>query len=1795
MSHRILNDKHELPRVVTFLTHANRTGLYSHPTIMTTHPGSLEVGLRFPSRYQILEVLHESEATAVCRVLDAQTSREQAVKLLRSAPADGDQLARFKSEFATLASLEHPNLVKVSEFGVTADGFPYFTMDYIAGRKISDWFDGRDWEALYDVILQAASALHRIHAAGVLHLDVKPSNLLIDERGVPKLMDFGLALETRTLLDRQIRGTLHYIAPEVLRQERVDARADLYALGMTLYETVTRTLPGQGREPIDVIRMHLEGDIVRASSVCSVPPALDRIIARLLETDPRDRFSSAAELAHAVADAAGRSVSASAFLGGRGGLYAAPLIGRREEVTKLTDLIAAAGESRGSAVIVAGAEGVGKSRVVREAVLRAQLDGARVFTGRCPVNRKTIYAPFFEIFEQLVRAVHPEANALEEVRRLLRPMFGGSAEGVRPRRGRKFGFYSRVAHAMQDMYGYLTTNHPAGASPLILVLEDLQWADPSTTELFAFLAGEARHSKLVLIGTLATDGAGDAIDAPSTSSEWEKRAADLDIPMIRIGPLAEDGVREHVESLLGVRQLDADLVRWMQWESGGSPLHVRRIVDYLVDHEHVRWDGDAWAIDSSAIGALRIPGGAVSFLMERIERLGSAERQVVEAAAVIGETAPLALLMRTAALPPEEAWAAVTAASRLGVVEESPDGRRVSFAHIHLRDAIYNTTSDRRRSELHLRAGDWLEETMLAGAPQLVGQVAYHFARANETERGVRYSVAAGDLASRTMAHEEAADFYRAALELMDLGGLDEAAKAEVREKLADAYYRRDDYRAAMHSYQYLLKSVQSRSADDAANADLARVNKKIGKVLVRRGDYDAALAYFQNALAIYEGLDETLQVAEILNRVAWIYRQKDDLASASDAAGRAKTLLEPMERNVVYGYVENMLGLIEYSAGEWERSRDLLLSAIDLAETLGSEQLRKVASMNLGNTLWKLGEWKTALEYFRRNLQISEAEGDLWDLISCYNNIGVIEFGRGNFRAAADFFEKSIRLDEKIGAVDQEAFARENLGEALEMIGRWDEAAAQYQRCLALEGFDEVRTSRVSVYVPLARITMKRGNAAAAAEYAQKALHAAERARDEDLAAEAAFALALIEEERENDAEAERHLARALSIFEAHATVQALARAYTAAARLALRRHDVEGAAAHLSNGRTLAERLGDGLTLATNEWVAARIAFVRGDREEGVARFETAREQFEALETPYEVGRLLFDFGLLREEADVATETIRGAIRAFEKLGARHDLERARGALFRIRPSWKPPEQNVVGLYEIVKIINSTLDVEEVLNRVLDVCLRRLRAERGMILLLDPITNALRTRVVRNIRDGADVDARRSPQSVVKEVIRTGRAIMSADASTDDRFRSESMIAENILSVVCVPLVIRERVAGAIYVDHRQTRHLFAPKDMTFMEAFADQAAIAIENARLFEELEEAKSRLAIENESLRREVLVDKHLDSLVGQSSAVSKIHFAIRKASAGSSTVLIRGESGTGKGLVARIIHNIGPRRQAPFIKFNCAALPETLAESELFGHEKGAFTGADRRKLGRFELANGGTIFLDEIGKVSLAMQAKLLRVVEEKEFERVGGTQTIKTDVKIITATNLDLEKAIEEGQFREDLYYRLNIVPLTLAPLRERKEDIPLLAEHFIRKICRDLGVETKRLAAGVLELFYEYNWPGNVRELEANLHRAIVMASGEKLTADDFTAILAPSRPGVAANVVAPSGSLLNSSIARLEISGDVYDSVMSSVDRQLIGRALEISGGRIREAARRLGVARNTLKAKMLKYGMAGDER
>ena len=1754
--------------------------------------------VELPPRYRLLHILKESETTAVYHVWDAVDDRAEAVKILRSELSGTQQILQFRAEVATLAGLNHPNVVRVFDYGLIQNRLPYFSMEYVDGRRITEVFDGTNWDVLLDVALQAAVGLQHVHQRGIIHFDLKPSNLLVDGEGRLKITDFGVAAEASDLFDRRIRGTFHYMAPEVIRQDEVDPRADLYSFGMTLYETVTGTVPTWGLSRSEVLLARLDGRIRRPSEINpTVPSSIETMILKLLEYDPRHRYPSATALIHDLSKIAGVAEPASELLLPDGEIHAAPLIGRDQEIREILRQVEASREGQGGGVLIVGSEGMGKSRILDDVTLRAQLDGAQVFRGRCVVDRKTLYAPFFEIFQKMVRAISPETNAAEELRAIVRPIIENARAGGE--KGRKYRFFNRLVQAIQDIYGFLNVVEK-GTAPLILMIEDLQWADPSTMDLFTFLVGDAKGSKLLVIGTLTfeTEDSAERSRPPSVvplPERWSRRVRESGIRVIRIDGLDEEGVRANAESLLGAERLPDEFIHWLYWETGGSPLQIRRVLEHLIRHRYLGWTAEGWVPDFDRIQTLRIAGGAAAFWSEQIDSLEAPAQRILQLASVLGDQFDLDSLVAISGQTSEEVYDLLCSLVEINMLVENREEGGFRFPQVSLRDAVYASFPEADRTAAHRAVGEFLEADLDSAAADVLGVAAYHFSRSDSVDKGIDYSIRAGELASAALAHEQAAEFYRLALELMDLAGR-ESDRLEIRERLGDAYADAHDYQRAMQVYQFLLKSLRARGDENSTSDKSVSLMLRIADILQKRSEFDSAISYLRKVADTHRQEGREPEVASIMEMIAAIQHESGDLDDAEKSIEEASRLLGEQADGEVRGRILRTSGLLALERSMWKRARRSFEDALELAGEIGSRDLEKQSRTSLGNALFKLGEWDEALAMHRKNLAQAEDEGDLWELVTAYNHVAMIEYARGRFVEASELFEKSIRIDEKLSSPLNEAIARKHLGECLEMLGRWDEALTHYERCLEIPGFSEDRPARVAVYVPLARILAKKGQAGLAFEYAQKALDSAERTRNEELLAEASFLLARLERDRDNLQSARALLDRAKRIFQETATPQGLAKSHVLAAQLALLDHDLDTASELAESSLMLAERLGDQITVAESLFIEGRIAYVKGDLSAGEERFERSKAILTELRAMYHLGRVHFEFGLLLKNPEKAIEEIRKAITIFEDLGAAPELERARGAIFRIRPSGSLTKGEVVGLYEVVRIINSTLSVEEVLSKMLDIVLKRLRAERGMIMLIDSVSGTLRTRVVRNLQDGEDPQNVRSPLSIVKRVIDKGQSVISADARIDDRFEeSETVLLENIVSTLCVPLVIRERISGAIYVDHRETRHLFSSQDLEFLEAFADQAAIAIENARLYEELEAARLRLSVENESLRREALDEKHLDSIVGTSAAIHQVQFTIRRAAASASTVLLRGESGSGKGLVARIIHNYGPRSSGPFIKFNCAALPENLAESELFGHEKGAFTGADRRHPGRFELAHGGTIFLDEIGKMTLAMQAKLLRVVEDKEFERVGGTETIRVDVKIIAATNLDLERAIRDGSFREDLYYRLNILPLFLPPLRERREDVVPLTEHFVKKICRDLGIEPKRLGPGVLDLLRSYDWPGNVRELEATIHRAIVMSGGDELTDRDFAALLSDSRPQSAMPIPPDQipGRVLLPMFSRADIDEQMYREVMESADKQLIEQALEAAGGKIRETARRLGIARNTLKSKMQKYGIAAE--
>ena len=318
---------------------------------------------------------------------------------------------------------------------------------------------------------------------------------------------------------------------------------------------------------------------------------------------------------------------------------------------------------------------------------------------------------------------------------------------------------------------------------------------------------------------------------------------------------------------------------------------------------------------------------------------------------------------------------------------------------------------------------------------------------------------------------------------------------------------------------------------------------------------------------------------------------------------------------------------------------------------------------------------------------------------------------------------------------------------------------------------------------------------------------------------------------------------------------------------------------------------------------------------------------------------------------------------------------------------------------------------------------------------------------------------------------------------------------------SICSVPLIARDRVIGTLALN-RRSEDDWSPEDVEFLMQVASQIAMTVENSLAFRELAEMKERLATEKLYLEDEIRLDQNIGNMVGQGPVFQAVLKSVQTVAPTDSTVLILGETGTGKELVARAIHELSSRKKGSFVKVNCAAIPASLLESELFGHEKGSFTGAVAQKIGRFELAHQGTLFLDEIGEMPLELQPKLLRAIQDQEFERVGGNRTIRTDVRFVAATNRDLKAMVEEGKFRADLYYRLHVFPLNVPPLRERREDIPLLTRYFVQKHAERMGRNIDTIPTSVMDALTNYDWPGNIRELQNVLERSVILTNGSAL---------------------------------------------------------------------------------------------
>jgi len=521
---------------------------------------------------------------------------------------------------------------------------------------------------------------------------------------------------------------------------------------------------------------------------------------------------------------------------------------------------------------------------------------------------------------------------------------------------------------------------------------------------------------------------------------------------------------------------------------------------------------------------------------------------------------------------------------------------------------------------------------------------------------------------------------------------------------------------------------------------------------------------------------------------------------------------------------------------------------------------------------------------------------------------------------------------------------------------------------------------------------------------------------------------------------------------------------------------------------------------------------------------------------------------------------------------------------------------------LTEIGQILSASLDLRASFGQVMQIISDKLSMRRGALVLLEESTGRLRTEAAIGLTSEEMERGKYAVgEGITGSVVATGRARIIQDVRKDPDFLNRtgrlSSDTSEAFSFICVPIKIEGRTAGVLSVDKAISSEEQLRSDAKFLDITAAFLALAIQINRM---VMRQKEELLEENAQLRAQVRDRYRFENVIGDSPAMHDVFAVVGQVANSRATVLILGETGTGKEMIAKAIHYNSPRKDKAFIRVNCGAMTTTLLESELFGHVKGSFTGAVRDKIGRFEAADGGTIFLDEIGTMEALLQVKLLRVLQEREFERVGDNQTVKVDVRVIAATNADLQEEVAKGAFREDLYYRLNVVNIYLPPLRNRREDIPRLIDYFLDKYNAMNDRKLRRISRDMLNVLLRYPWPGNVRELENAIERAVVLSRDE-----DFTEDLLPLNVRMFAaqrrtNQSSESIEQLTRRLADQAISdyemreGEIYQLVIDQMEHALIDKALAKCGNVKTKAADFLGINRNTLNKKVKDLGIEAVE-
>ncbi len=1747
-----------------------------------------EIVLR--NRYRVLRRLGAGGVGSVYMVEELRRGAGASRLALKAVFSDDSQqalLASLRLEFRVLANLRHPLLARVYDFGSFpaglelegAEGRPgfFFTRDLVDGRDLETHCEGKSIAEICLCCQRTAEVLDVLHRAGMVHGDFKPANVIVSPDGRPHLIDFGLVhTEGQNSLPS---GTAAYLAPETLRGARVDRRVDLYALGISIYQLVAGRLPLPGANLGELIAWHLDGEPLRLSRVRSVPEELDEVVHRLTLRDPERRYPSAAEAAVALAEAA---IAAGATpLPRPPRIYVPPAPGENlsEPLIELEGAIRQRVVGEGGAALLAleGDPGGGKSTLLQELAWRSQLSGVEVIRGEFRSGDPRAHGLWSEILSQVSGAVgtpHP-LEALE------------AAEGDR------YAIYQRIS-------SYLAES--ASRSPLLFLLDSAEQADSESRAALRFLAHTLKPSDRVLVVAAyrSDDELHQALDAPTR---------------IRLRPLSGPDVRRMLADARG--RADDELAARILGHTGGNPLFVHEVLRRLAEA--------GWPANPD-LHALAPPQSLEEVYGARLRELSADERAVLDALSVMGRPSSGRLLMDVLLRAWQELEQTLVGLplehlEQLEWIDRSPDGA-YRFRQGPAARTVYTQMDPERRRALHHAAARVLE-----GSPP-VDPVEWtrHALGADRLDLALQTAAQALRKLKGLGAHRSAIEIGEAVVSRLEPG----PERRALERTLGELQRTVGDYERAQLA---LERSCEGAEPSELASSriELARVAAAAGDSERALGVLDAllaerglspglrlsalavksaamlALARYEPLLGVVEqgltleaeraaaGHPNPLVRSDLRGQRAWalasLQRSEEAAQSFSLALEDAREAADPR----VEATILNRWAAMAVRQAAYAEVPARYGAALECARRSGDVERVATIRYNLSLFHFSRGEYAACLPHLEESLRLYEAMGTRVNAALARSSLGFLHLKLGLYEQARASLAEALEEMQRLGHRGGEALARQLLALVHARRGKLEEARRGLEEARAIFLALDERRDAADVLLDTVDVELAAGDLARACEALEKAKREIEglQAADLEVRLAALRARAAVRSDPEERQEAARQLERAIATAVELASQELIAETRAAAMELDDALGRPARSLAHAVAGAAVLER-----DLRAAFWQDPRRLAVRERASQHTTGTLPPEEQTLAPSGPPprsepRPSRVAPSRGASRPLSAPMFEATMPTIptRAGDSSPSGLTIERIRAGI----------EERFYRLLEIYRQINSELDPERLLGLTMDTAVELTGAERGF-LLLGTSPEELRIEVARNLDPEGETAA--YSRSIAERVFTSGQPVITVSAHNDPRFKEYLSVHQlQLESVLGIPIHARGKVAGVLYMESRFQSGRFTPDDQRLLMAFGDQVAIALTNARLHQdnlrkakELEAAKLKIealaeergrmlserTVELEETRRDLAETRRkLESqvgsgrfgMVGRSPGMLKLFELIDRIAATDVPVLIEGESGTGKEMVARAIHTSSERRKGRLVSVNCAAIPETLLESELFGHVRGAFTGADRERKGLFASAHGGSLFLDEIGDMPARMQVDLLRALQEKTIRPVGGHDEIKVDVRVIAASNKALAGLVQRGAFREDLFYRLNVVSLRLPPLRERPDDIPLLADHFLSAMAIQMKAEKKRITKEGMRRLLDFAWPGNVRQLEHVLMNAVVLADSAILDAESLT-LEAPA-------AIAP----VPSAAPEAQTAEDHRNR-----EKQRILEALEACNWNKSKAAQVLNIPRRTFYRRLTSFGI-----